>query len=81
MDYHLTTALSRLGRMSHGCPYLFFLDVHFRHKVGRPQTVLWMKADNVDLGNFLGFIFLKYFQFRIARMPSTHKLSKVNEDV
>jgi hypothetical protein len=46
-----------------------------------PQTVLWMKADNVDLGNFLDFIFLKYFQFRIARMPSTHKLSKVNEDV
>jgi hypothetical protein len=35
----------------------------------------------VDLENFWHFIFLKYFQFIIARMPSTHKLSKVNEDI
>jgi hypothetical protein len=35
----------------------------------------------VDLGNFWHLIFLKYFQFIIARMPSTHKLSKVNEDI
>jgi hypothetical protein len=40
-----------------------------------------MEADNVDLGNFWHLIFLKYFQFIIARMPSTHKLSKVNEDI
>ena len=35
MDHHLTMALSRLGRMSHGCPYLVFLDVRFRDEVGR----------------------------------------------
>ena len=51
---------SSLHWTSHGCPYLVFFDVYYRHEVGRQQTVLWMEADNVDLGKNFHFIFLKY---------------------